>query len=280
MQLSEEVMYKLIAVDLDGTLLNSKKQISQENKIAISKAVKKGVKIVICSGRIFAGARVIADEAGLNHGSIIACNGALIKELNTEKLLYSKLLNSEDCLKVIDICRNEDIYFHAYVEDALYTEKMEYSALTYSKKNKLLPKNQQIDIRLTDDVKEMLGHSKISASKFVVISKDSQKLSRARQCVEQIKGVKVMSSDYDNFEVVHNKVDKGSALMFIAEKLDIGKEEIIAIGDNENDISMLECAGMGVAMGNSIPFIKESADYITVTNDENGVAEVINKFIL
>ena len=273
-------MFKLIAVDLDGTLLNSKKQISDVSKIALQAAVEKGVGIIICSGRIFAGAKVFAYEAGLLQGPLIACNGALIKNLRSEELLYSKLLHKEDCLRVIDICHREELYFHAYVEDALYTEKLEFSALSYWTKNKKLPKNQQIDIRLIADLAEMFYEGMISASKFVVISKDMEKLLRARQYVEQIQGVKVMSSDYDNFEVVHNEVDKGSALMLISERLNIRKDEIIAIGDNENDLSMLEYAGLGVAMGNARHFIKEIADYITVSNDENGVAEVIHKFIL
>lgn len=273
-------MYKLVAVDLDGTLLNSMKQISDVNIKAILEAVKKGVGIVISSGRIFSGARTFADEAGLFKGFLIACNGALIKDLKTEKLVYSKLMNDEDALKVIDICHSEEIYFHAYVGDSLFSEKLELSSLNYYKKNQSLPKNQQVDIHITPNIEDMFCQGKASASKFVAISKDLEKLSRARRRVEQIKGVKVMSSDSDNFEVVHNNVDKGTALALIAEKLNISKEEIIAIGDNENDLSMLEYAGLGVAMGNALPYVKKAADYVTGTNDDNGVAEVIKKFIL
>ena len=273
-------MYKLVAVDLDGTLLNSGKQISEENKKAISQALEKGTRIVICSGRIFAGAWAFARELGIKSGPLIGCNGALIKELDTHELLYSKSLDCEACSRVIELCHGEDIYFHAYVDDTLYTEKLGFSSLNYWVKNQKLPESERVDIRLVKNLSHVFSDSSARATKFVVVSRDIEQLARARALAEKIRDVKVMSSDYDNFEVVSHEVDKGNALKFIAERYKLKREEIMAIGDNENDYSMIEYAGLGVAMGNAMPSVKQIAGHVTLTNDMNGVAVAINKFIL
>lgn len=272
-------MYKLVAIDLDGTLLNSGKRISDENKNTLRLAMEKGVKIVVCSGRIFSGARIFALEIGTN-GPLIACNGAIIKDLETEELLYTSTLDMEDSCKIIDICRREDIYFHAYIGDTMYTEKLDYSSLFYWERNQELPEEDRIDIQIVESMKKLLSEIPTPVAKFVVICKDNEKLLRIRKLVERIEGVTVVSSGQDNFEVVNAGVGKGAALKFLAERLGIRREETMAIGDNENDISMLEYAGLSIVMENGEPFVKELADFITVSNNENGVAYAIRKFIL
>lgn len=273
-------MYKLIAIDLDGTLLNSHKHVSQENRKSIRLAMDKGVKVVICSGRIFVGARVFANEVGITSGPLIGCNGAVIKELDTQQVLYSKLLNMEDCFRIIDICKGEGLYYHAYVGDTLYTERLEFSALNYHSKNQKLPEHQRVDIKLVENLKNTFEYHDTPATKFVVVSEDVKQLARARKLAEELSTVGVMSSDHNNFEIVNCEVNKGAALSFITQRLGINQEEVIAIGDNENDYSMIEYAGLGVAMGNAQESIKGIADYVTSTNDCNGVSEVIKKFVL
>lgn len=272
-------MYKMIAIDLDGTLLNSQKQISHDNITHIRKAIDKGVKIVVCSGRIFSGARVFAKQIGIRE-PIIACNGAIIKDLNSEEVLYSNSMNIADCLKVIDICHEENVYFHIYIGDTMYTERLEFSSLFYWNKNKELPDSDQVDIKLVKDIYSVVENCCKPVSKFVVISEESELLARVRRTVCNIDSVEVMSSNYNNFEIVNNGVNKANALRFLADRLDIKREEIIAVGDNENDYSMIEYAGFGVAMGNGEDKIKNIADYITLSNDQDGVAYMIKKFVL
>lgn len=272
-------MYKLVAIDLDGTLLDSEKRISGENKNILELAMKKGVRVVVCSGRVYSGARMYALEVGAK-GPIIACNGAIIRDLRTEELLYSNTMNLQDCHRIVDICRQEDLYFHAYINDIMYVEKLGFSSLFYWKRNQELPKENRVDIRIVQDVKRVFEENAPEVAKFVVISEDEEQLLRARKQVEQMAGVQVMSSARGNFEVVNNEVDKGRALKYLADRLGIKREEIMAIGDNENDLSMIKYAGLSVAMGNGENYIKELADFVTLNNDEDGVAYAVKKFVL
>jgi Cof subfamily protein (haloacid dehalogenase superfamily) len=271
-------IYKLICIDLDGTLLNSKKHISSENSVAIRAAINKGVNIVLCSGRIFAGAKAYARLLDIK-GPLISCNGALIKDIETEAIIYSNYMKKSDCQKIIDIFHKYKIYFHAYIDDTLYTEKLEYSSLFYWNKNKELPLNDKVDIKLVKDIRDVIIDKEMSVLKLVAISESSVVLSECRNEVSEITSVYVTSSDTKNFEVMNSGVNKGNAIRIIAEKLNISKSETIAIGDNENDLKMFHFAGIKVAMGNAEVCVKEMADYITLNNDENGVAETINKYI-
>mgnify|MGYP000961359885 CR=1 FL=1 len=272
-------MYRLVAIDLDGTLLNSQSKISERNRQAIGRAIEKGVEVVICSGRILSGAKVFAREVGAE-GIIITCNGAIISDVKTGAVLYDNPMSKEDCYKIIDVCRKEKVYFHVYTGNVMFTEELKYGALFYWNINESLPRDERIDIRMVEDIGEAVRKFHKSASKFVVISEDRAQLLRIRKQVACIDTVEVMSSNYNNIEVVNRGVSKGSALKFISEKLGIPREEVIAIGDNENDYSMIQFAGLGVAMGNAENFVKEAADYVTLSNDEDGVAEVFKKFVL
>jgi Cof subfamily protein (haloacid dehalogenase superfamily) len=272
-------MYKLIAIDLDGTLLNSKKRISETNIKYIKEVIEKEVKVVVCSGRIYAGAKIFARQISVND-TLIACNGAIIKDIGTDEVLYYNSMNIPDCIRVIDICHELDIYFHVYIGDTMYTERLEFSSLFYWKRNQELPQDEQVDIRLVQNMYEVIEKNAGKVLKIVVISNDPNILADARKKVCCIDSVEVMSSDSNNFEVMNQGVNKGNALKFIAGKLGIKREEIIAIGDNENDYTMIEYAGLGVAMGNAEEKIKGIAKYVTCTNDQDGVAHCIKRFVL
>jgi len=272
-------MYRLVAIDLDGTLLNSNKQISKENIRTLNEVIEKGVAVIVCSGRIFEGAKIFARQIGSRY-PLVACNGAVVKDLASGEQLYGNPLSREDCYKVIDICKRENIYYHVYIGDTMYTERLEYSALFYWNKNRELPENEQVSIKLVDRMKEAIAHNNELASKIVVISRNPESLLSVREQMEAIGSVDVTSSNFDNFEVVNKGVNKGNAVKFVGELLKIDKCETIAIGDNENDYSMIKYAGLGIAMGNAEKSIKEIADHVTLTNDENGVSEALKKFIL
>jgi len=275
---NRDKMYKMIAIDLDGTLLNSEKKISAQNKTALRHAMEKGVKIVICSGRIYAFAGKYAREVGSKE-PVITCNGAVIRSTDTGEVLFSRPLSTTDCLKVIELCHEEDIYFHFYTDDTMYAEKLERSALNIWKRNMELPEEERINLQITDDAGKILKSSDKPPIKLVAISDDAGKLSRVREKAERIGSVDVTSSGSNNFEVVAKGINKGMALEFLSGKLGINRNEIIAIGDNENDAPMLRYAGMAVAMGNADKAIKDMADFVTLTNDEDGVAEAIKKLI-
>ena len=272
-------MYKLVAIDLDGTLLNSQEVISEENKIALKMVADIGIKVVICSGRVYSRASIIAGRLGLD-GPLITCNGAVVKDMKTEQILYSEYLGNEDCFRIIDLCHEKNLYFHVYVGDTMFTERIAYASRNLWESNKNVPEEEQVDVKLVSNIKDMLGKIPTPATKFVIIDEDLDALFDARNILSEIDSIEITSSHFDNFEVMSKGVNKGKALKFIAENFDINREEIIAIGDNENDYSMIKFAGLGIAMGNAENSVKEIADYITLTNDQNGVAIALHKFIL
>lgn len=272
-------MYKLVAIDLDGTLLNMDKEISERNKKAISSAIQKGIKIVVCSGRVYTGARLYAKQLG-SKDPVIACNGAIITEHLDGEILYSNNLNTEDCLKINEVCQKHGVYYHVYAGDTMLTEKLGFTSKKYYERNQALPAEDRVDIEIVDNMAEKLKSMPGKVLKFVVVSDDPELLKAARNDMTQLEGVDLMSSNYDNFEVMNKGVSKGAALERLSQLLNIPASEMMAIGDNENDVSMFEYAGLSIAMGNAESCAKEAAMCITAPNNQDGVAIAIEKYIL
>jgi Cof subfamily protein (haloacid dehalogenase superfamily) len=272
-------MYSLVAIDLDGTLLDMNKEISERNKNTIRLAMEKGIKIVICSGRVYSGARIYAKQLD-SRDPIIACNGAIISENTDGKVIYSNYMDTGDCLKILDICHKHDIYFHVYAGETMLTEKLGYNSLKYYERNKELPLKDRVDIQVVGNMEEKLRCIAGTVLKFVVVSEDLDLLKTVRDELAGVEKVDVTSSNYNNFEVINKGVSKGIALKRISEILNIPSREMIAIGDNENDIPMFQYAGLGIAMANGEDCAREAADYVTAANTEDGVAKAIEKFIL
>ncbi|HEY9060168.1 MAG TPA: Cof-type HAD-IIB family hydrolase [Pseudobacteroides sp.] len=271
-------MSKIIFIDLDGTLLDSGKKISKENKDAIKSAEEKGLKVIICTGKVFRSAKRFAHEAGIS-GPLISCNGAEIRDIATEKLLYSDFLRKEDCYKVIDICRKENIYFHAYINHDMFTEMDECPTPLYWRENTEVPEEYRVKIEVVSDFKETLKNSSESVSKFLMVSHDPHQLIEVRRLLEEIDTINVMCSEHDNIEVVNKSVSKGTALVFVSEFEKYKGYETVAMGDSENDLSMLLKSQYKVAMGNANEALKNIADFVSVTNDENGVAKAIDNIL-
>ncbi|WP_129598280.1 Cof-type HAD-IIB family hydrolase [Anaerophilus nitritogenes] len=272
-------MYKLVVSDMDGTLLNSKNVVSEENKIALQKLIDKDIHIAIATGRIYTSAKVYAKYLDIVT-PIIACNGAIVKDLNTNEILYESYMEKEDVLKVIEICKKYGLYYQFYNEDTFYTEELAYSSLKYSEWNKTLKEEDRVRIELIKDGYSYIQNHNEKIYKMSLMSDDQKILVEARKELETIDSLEVSKSWYNNIEIMKKGVSKGRAIEELTKYLGVKREEIISFGDNENDMSMLNYAGLGVAMGNSEEIVKKSADYITSTNDEDGVAKALYKFVL
>lgn len=269
----------MLFLDLDGTVLNNRRNISDENKQAVQKVLSMGIAVVVCSGRIYNGARVYAKELGVS-GHIIACNGAEIRTLPQGELVYLNPLETGDCINVLENCKTNGIYVHAYVGEVLVTEELQYTSQIYWEWNKNLPEEDRIDIKVAGDLKAYIRESQLPVSKLVVIGEHSSLLKSAREEISKIDTVETSSSSFDNFEVVNRGVNKGKALEILCSHMGVPVSETAAMGDNENDITLLKTAGFGIAMGNAVPALKEAADYITDTNENNGVAKAIKKLFM
>ena len=267
----------MLAIDMDGTLLNSENQISKRTEDAIKKAKKKGIQVVLSTGRILKSARNFSEDLQLKD-SIISCNGAVIAD-EEHNIIYKKGINREIANSVMELGRIHNIYYHFYSDTGLYSNTHIEDVIGFYNDQNIKDEKRRIRMNVFINPREIFDNN-IEICKFLFMDKDGDKLKVLREELSLIDKVNVCSSWNNNIEIMDMEVSKGYALDYISKRLGILKEEIIAIGDNENDISMLKYAGLGVAMGNAVEKTKKASDIITSTNDEDGVAKVIEKYIL
>ncbi|WDC84306.1 Cof-type HAD-IIB family hydrolase [Caloramator sp. mosi_1] len=273
--------YKLIAMDMDGTLLNSQKQVSEYTKDVLRRASEKGIKLVICTGRIFTSAKSYARIIGTK-APIIASNGAYIREKDRNEVIYEKYINKDTLMNIIKLTREWGFYPHIYTTDTIYSEKLIHSSLNYSKWNETVPEDERINIQIVDSLEDVVEKEGENFLKVVVMALEDEieKLQRLKKYIRDNMEVSIFSSYMNNFEVMDKEVSKGKALSRLAEFFNIKREEIVCFGDNENDRTMFEFAGLPIAMGNAEEELKEIAAYVTDTNDNDGVAKAIEELIL
>jgi Cof subfamily protein (haloacid dehalogenase superfamily) len=271
--------YKLIAIDMDGTLLNSQHEISERNKVAIKSASEKGVKIVITTGRIFTSAKYYAKLLGITT-PIIACNGAFISEYNKNNVLYDNPMRLDDCIEILNAAEEHGMYCHLYDNQNFYVRELKYSSQKYYEWNNRQKPEDRINIHIDKNLTQLLKDKKPEIYKMVIIDEDKSKLSNFKEIIQNNNNIEIVSSWHNNVEVMNKEVSKGNALYNLCKILDIRSEEVIAIGDNYNDASMFKYSGVSVAMGNAEIEIKEIADLVTDTNDNDGVGKAIENLVL
>jgi len=271
--------YKLICIDMDGTLLNDKKNISERNLKSIRLANEKGVRIVVCTGRIFTSANFFSELLGVK-SPVIASNGAYIREKDRDEIVYNATLGEEKCKKLLSVFRQYDIYPHYYTSNKIFTEDVTFSSRFYKETNKILSKDNQIKSMLVKDWNKVFKEYGNEIFKCIGVEVDLEKIEKVKKSLRGMNDFEVVSSNFDNFEVTNKGVTKGNAVKILADYYGINKEQVICIGDSENDLSMIEFAGLGVAMGNADENVKLASQYITDTNNNDGVAKVIEKFVL
>lgn len=261
---------RLLAVDLDDTLLNEKSEVSEANKRAIQEAVARGVIVTIATGRMFESAQKIAKEIGLDV-PLIAYNGALVESAISEEVLMKTCVDEDAALAVLAMFREKGWYIQLYRNDTLYVDTATDDTRDYERRVKT--KAVEIGDELYQNPQDIL--------KMLAVN-DADKLDYVEEVVQTTFCGKVFAprSRPRLLEIVNATVNKGEALRFVAEKFGVKQEEVMAIGDSNNDVAMLEYAGLGVAMGNASPRVKEVAQVVTANNEEDGVAKAIEQYIL
>lgn len=266
--------YKMVFSDMDGTLLWKGLHISVENRAAIRKAVDKGVDFVICTGRGVFGVEPHLKELELigKKGYVICQNGAAVYDLKDMKLVLKQSFSPCLLKPVADFARElGDIELFYYDDRNFLCEKMTPVVEEYCQVMKTKP-------RLVHEATDYEGE--LTKCLF---SGPRVSLEKIRAFAENLLGdqVNLFYSAETYLEFVIKGVDKGSAMELTAKKAGVSLEEVIAVGDSDNDLPMIQKAGLGVAMQNGEAHVKKAAGYITVRNaEENGVAEIIEKFIL
>jgi Cof subfamily protein (haloacid dehalogenase superfamily) len=271
-------VYKLICLDMDGTLLNSEGQVSKRNINAVKAAHEKGVKVAVCTGRLFASARLYAELLEVKT-PVITSNGAYIREKDRDDVIYKSVLGYENSMNILSVLKKYDVTFFYNSSEKVFMKKIDPDN-AYARINNTLPKDKQITLCEVKDWEETFKENQDEILKCICVDKDISKIAEVKQELLKLDGIEVVSSLNTNFEIMNKGTSKGRAVEILAGFYDIASEEIMCIGDNENDISMIKYAGLGVAMGNGEDFVKQAADFVTDTNNNDGVAKAIEKFIL
>jgi Cof subfamily protein (haloacid dehalogenase superfamily) len=260
----------MIVTDLDDSLLRDDHTISDKNKNAINYAISKGVYFIFASGRGTPPVKMFMNMINLEL-PLISYNGARIVDIKKNECIYKKELAAKQIMPILDYTERQDLNFVVYCDDIAYVNKWNDKTKEYSN----FAKNVKMEL-----IKNKSQFNNMDITK-VLIHDERSKLLEIKPELERIKDndVNCFFSKPYFIEFTNKNATKGQAVKYLSEKLKIKQEEIIAIGDSYNDISMIEYAGLGVCVENGFEDVKQFADYITFSNENDGVANVIEKFI-
>lgn len=265
--------YKVIALDLDGTLTNSQKVVTPQTKAALFKAQEKGLRVLLASGRPVYGILPLAKELKLDQygGFILAYNGASIINCQTWETFYQRTIPAEMVPVLVELAKKYGVDILTYKDKDI---------LTNNKDNIYVQEEAFITKMPVVQLEDMTECSEYPLNKMMMLGEGDYLAEVEKKLRKDIHGMlAVYRSEVYFLEIMPKKIDKAYALSKLLDKLSLTTENLIACGDSYNDQSMVEMAGLGVAMENAKPELKAVADYITLSNDEDGIAKVLKEFV-
>ena len=268
-------MNKLVAIDLDGTMLNQYGVVTQKTKEAIERAQLKGIEVIIASGRPIDSIKTIAKEINSNK-YFISGNGAIVYDIANDQIIYENTLKKQKTLDIIKICEENSIYYNIYTEKEILAKSLQANVLYYNKENLNKEEKDKTHINIVSDIYHYIQERDEKVLKITVCD-SSKSIFNSRKMIKQ--GTEDVPIEYFYTEISAKNVDKWNALQVLKNKMQIAEEQIVTIGDNLNDKMMIEKAKLGIAMGQSTPYVKEIADKITYSNIEDGVAYALDNLI-
>lgn len=272
---------KLIAIDIDGTLLDSNRELSEENYQAIQEAKAAGIQVVLCTGRPLRSMNYLLDKVGLKGEQDLAItyNGGLIQKTSTGEVVHEVTLDRADSSAIYELSKQLNLPVNFIDLDYIYEPPYpEGRASIYNKGVTNIPKDQALQFADVD-IEELPDPFPINKA---VLSRPAHEIDEVVSMIpaEYYDKFNIYKSQDTILEVLPLNVDKGQAMRIVGDMLGLDKSQIMGIGDQENDYSLVKHAGIGVAMDNAIDMVKDAADYITKSNNESGVAHAIRKFAL
>lgn len=275
---------KLVALDLDGTLFDNSSRISERNLAAIRSITDKGIHVVISTGRPFEG--IPFDQikgTGINYA--ITANGSGIYEISTGKCLYENAMDEELVTPILNFLLTRDIHMDAFIGGKGYTpvqcvETAQKLTVPSSIKNYIITTRTQLDNILQFIHENQLKVQKMTLNFYPAADGTLIDRETVRKFLVSNPSITTVCGGYNNLEFTRADANKGVGLQKLAEILGVDPDATMAIGDTENDLAIIEAAGIGVAMGNATDAVKARADYVTTTNTKDGVAAAIEHFIL
>ncbi|QRN84935.1 HAD family phosphatase [Clostridia bacterium] len=264
---------KMVAIDLDGTLLQDDLKISMQDRHAIDRARRRGVKVVIATGRMYSTTVKYARDLDLDT-PLICFNGAYITDIENKKKLEHYLISMEYAKRIHQEVTRRGIHANYYLEDDIHVAELTELAARYQER-------LAVPIHVEQDMQAFFeAHEELT--KITIQSKEEEEINSMARWIEKVwpKELYIVRSNAHFLEVSHPGITKATGVKRVAEEFGVQQEEIMCIGDNHNDLSMLEYAGIGVAMGNADSEIKDKSDFVTECNKNNGVGLAIEKFVL
>ena len=269
---------RLLALDIDGTILTREKQLTDRTKAAIEAVVDAGIAVALVTGRPFYG---IPDELmtlrGL--GYVISSNGAVTTDIRENRILRTATLDSETVLEIISVPRDLDLIYAVFANGIGYTEMEPFDRHLSMIDNPGLETYIRKSRRITYDMDGLLRNAQNGVENIWLITHDQRERDELNRQIREKWNVRTVLTGKIDIEIGSPLADKGMAISEIAAGQGIVKDEILAIGDSDNDIGMLKAAGTAVAMGNAQESVKNIAHIVTGSNHEDGAAQVIEKFL-
>ncbi len=266
--------YRLLATDLDGTLVTEDKRVTERTKQAVRAMILRGGTVVLSSGRPSCGVWHVAKELGLPElgGYILAYNGGELLDCKSGRAEFSVRIPPERIPEIVQLARKHRTAILTYEDEYVISEDADDVYVVGEAKNTRMKVKQ---------VSDLIAYVTFPIVKLMMVGTEKQIL-ELEPIVQEALGPEfaVFRSEAYHLEILPAGIDKGSGLLKTLSYLGIPREEAVSCGDYDNDIPMNEVAGLGVAMENGCPEIKKKAGYITCSNEEDGVAAVIEKFIL
>jgi len=264
-----------LAIDIDGTLINSKREITPRVKAALNAASAQGVYVVLCTGRPYPGVEGLLQELDLvnDHDYVVTYNGTLVQQTGSKKALVRFSMTHDDLERVNDYATKYNVHYHAIDEEAIYVPTETVGKYSIHESELVgMPIIHQLykDIPTDKEFVKIMFVDEPEVLEELIPNLSDDFKSRYN----------IFRSAGFYLEVIHPEASKGKAVHHLADKLGLTRDEVMCLGDHENDRDMIEYAGLGIAMGNAIDSIKEIANFVTTTNDEDGVAVAVEKFVL
>lgn len=269
---------KLIALDLDGTLLTTQKELSERNRMALCRCAEQGIEVVPCTGRIWAGVpEFIKNLPGVHYA--ITVNGAVVEDVAHHCVLDERKMSLQTALEILEMAKGYQAMYDAYVGgrgygEARFMDHLEEHGIPDTLQTMILQTRQPVK-DLAAEIKKMDS----MVDKINYFFRDGQERLRAKASLNDRGDVIVTSSFSNNLEINALGATKGEAIVRLADYLGLAHEQTMGFGDGENDMTMMTMSGIGVAMGNAVDSLKEKADYVTVSNDEDGVAAALEHLL-
>lgn len=270
---------KMIGLDLDGTTLSNQNDFSERTIKALSDAIEKGVEVIIATGRAANSLpKPIFKVPGLRY--VATSNGARLIDIIENKVIYENYIDSERIPEIHRILKDLDANIEVFFDGTAYIGQREYDSIV-SGRNTTRNKEYIIASRTpTNIIFDLLLENKDKIENINVNYLELSEKPHVEEILKEIKGVHLTSSLPRNNEIGGKTTSKADALRFLMEKKGLTRDQLMACGDNPNDLEMIEFAGLGIAVGNAEEVVKEAADYVTKANYEDGVALAIEKFVL